>query len=130
MNKRIRKKRGIYTKFKDSETWGLYMVIAQFILPRLKRFKKLNNGVPMSLFFDKEDKIHGDDVDWQDRAAKEWDSILDEMIWSFEQIVDDSDPEKLENETNEEYVDRCRMWNNNVQHGLELFAKYFLGLWW
>ena len=52
------------------------------------------------------------------------------MIWSFEQIVDDSDPEKLENETNEEYVDRCRMWSNNVQHGLELFAKYFLDLWW
>ena len=124
MNKRIRKKRGIYTKFKDSETWGLYIVIAQFVLPRLKRFKKLNNGVPMSLCF------HGNDVHRQGRVAKEWDAILDKMIWSFEQIVDDSDPEKLENETNEEYVDRCRMWNNNVQHGLELFAKYFLDLWW
>lgn len=129
MNKRIRKKRGIYTKFKDKETWYLDVVIAQFILPRLKRFKKLNNGIPTSLFFDGED-YHINDETYTEQASKKWDTILDEMIWTFEQLAYDSSPDKKDSESWDEYKVRCQQWTNNVEHGLQLFAKYFRDLWW
>ena len=48
MNKRTRKKRlkkqGLYVNPK--ETWDLDCNIAKYVLPRLKLFKKLNNGYP------------------------------------------------------------------------------------
>ena len=48
MNKRTRKKwlkeQGLYVNPK--ETWNLDYTIAKFVLPRLKLFKKLNNGYP------------------------------------------------------------------------------------
>lgn len=130
MNKRLRKKRGIYTKFKDKETWCLDVTIAQFILPRLRRFKEVNNGVPTSLFFDRDDKFHGNDEDWQKNASKEWDTILGEMIWAFEEIAEDKSPEKRENESWEDYRTRCWVWNKDIEHGLQLFAKHFRDLWW
>lgn len=48
MNKRVHKKwlkkQGLYVNPK--ETWNLDYTIAKFVLPRLKLFKKLNNGYP------------------------------------------------------------------------------------
>ena len=32
--------------FNDSETWNLDYTIAKLVLPRLKRFKELTNGIP------------------------------------------------------------------------------------
>ena len=41
MNKRLKKKRGL-SKIQDSEYWNLDLTIIKFILPRLKKFKKIN----------------------------------------------------------------------------------------
>ena len=92
--KKQRLKRG----FDDSETWSLYTTIASFIVPRLKRFKKVNNGYPANL------------------TEEEWDTILDKMIFSFENCDHDKLFEK-------EFYDK-------YEEGINLFAKYFMGLWW
>ena len=77
MNKRTRKKwlkeQGLYVNPK--ETWNLDYTIAKFVLPRLKLFKKLNNGYPGREGMETEE---------------EWDEALDKMIWSFEQIINDN----------------------------------------
>lgn len=59
------KKRG----FSDAETWSLDSVIAEFILPRLKRFRKIKNGTPYRL------------------TQEEWDQILDKMIYAFKYLL-------------------------------------------
>lgn len=100
-DKRIRKLKKQYKKrgFDDSETWSLDLTIAQFILPRLKRYKEITIGCPASVSFE------------------EWDEILDKMIKSFEIIIKEEGwPNKEQEKIQEE--------------GLDLFRKYFLGLWW
>ena len=70
--------------FSDSETWSLDTTIASFLLPRLIRFKEVNNGYPA--LFDK---------------SEEWDAVLDKIIYSFscvlvEDFEDYQDPEYIE----------------------------------
>lgn len=64
--------------FDDSETWCLSTTTAEFLLPRLRRFKEVNNGHPHSL------------------TEEEWDGILDEMIWSLEALIADEKWEDFE----------------------------------
>lgn len=84
----------------DSDTWSLDDTIVEFVLPRLKRFKKLNNGYP--------GEFH---------SLKEWNKILSKMIRGFKLAkkgaYNMSDQEKLES-----------------QEGINLFAQYFFYLWW
>lgn len=57
--------------FDDTVTWNLDIEISNFIVPRLKRFKKLNNGYP------------------GDMTPDEWDKIIDEMIFAHEFNIKD-----------------------------------------
>ena len=85
----------------DSQTWSLDHSLGKLILPRLKRFKEVNNGIPDLL------------------SEAEWDAILDKMIAAF----DFAASEERWNATSEEYAEH--------QEGLELFAKYYFAhLWW
>lgn len=87
--------------FDDTETWSLTDTISRFIIPRLKRFKVVNNGVP-----------HG-------QTEESWDMILDKMILSFELTCRDSG--------SRDYTDEERI---QLNEGLDLFRKYFFELWW
>ena len=125
MNKRLRKKRGIYTKFSDKDVWNLDWTIAQFVLPRLKRYKQVKQCVPGRLCtFQKGALCETDSIE-------RWNKLLDAMIWSFEQIVDDSqEPLVQEGEEFEDFCKRHQIWENKLQYGLDVFAKYFRDLWW
>lgn len=90
--------------FSDDETWSLEYGSAKWILPRLRRFKELNNSHPMDLTFEK------------------WMEIIDKMIYAFETIIARDDPDKDINWDLD--IDK------KVKEGLELFGKYFLDLWW
>ena len=131
MNKRIKKKKGIYTSFKDHETYDLGYTIAGFALPRLKRYKKLNNGIPSCLLIESDGTTHFNDEEYQKQMEKEWDSILDCMIWSFEQIVNlDEEPDISNCKNWEDFRNKMDIYDKKVQYGLDLFGKYFRNLWW
>jgi hypothetical protein len=95
-------KKDLYAKqraergFDDTELWNLNTTIAQFILPRLKRFREINKSYPKTL------------------SEEEWNEILDKMIKFFEEYLDENN-----------YLE-----DNLEKEGIELFAKYFLDLWW
>lgn len=57
--------------FDDTETWGLNITIAQFIVPRLKTFRELRCCYPVGI------------------TSEEWDDILRRMIEGFEEIAKD-----------------------------------------
>jgi len=95
--------------FSDTETWCFFSVIAEFILPRLKRFKDITNGHP------------------GDTTEEEWDVIIDKMIFAFEWSLEDGsmtdkymDASTEERDANEE----------KYKEGMKLFVEYFRGLWW
>lgn len=87
--------------FDDSETWSLRDTICRFTIPRLKRFRECNNGMPCALTKD------------------EWDIIIDKMILAMELITRDNGSRNFTDEESEQ-----------VDEGMDLFRKWFMGLWW
>ena len=114
----------------DEECWSLDYTFSKFILPRLKHFKKM--------------KRYGYHPDM---TPEEWESVIDEIIWPFEYLVDDEQFNPFPNfykdkdwEFNKEKTpeqkqlfDEWMKKNNELeersQKGLQLFAKYYRHLW-
>jgi len=90
------------TGISDDETWNLFCVIAEFALPRLKRFKEIPIGYPGNI------------------TSEKWDEILGEMIFAFEYaLMDDDEQAQL----------KMRKGYYRHKRGMKLFAQYFLHLW-
>ena len=134
MNNRQRKKwlkqQGLYVSPK--ETWNLDITFAKYIIPRLKKFKKLNNGYPGREEMDTPEK---------------WDKALDKMIQAFEYVVNEFDwwtnnskygcldteskyDDKYVAKINKSYFDEEKRRQVVINEGLQLFAKYYIDLWW
>jgi hypothetical protein len=95
--------------FSDTETWSLFTVIAEFVLPRLERFKEIKGGYPSDL------------------TERKWNIILNKMIFAFEWAI-------MDGEMTKEYMDlsdkeRKANWKK-YDEGMDLFAEWFMALWW
>ena len=147
-----------YIKIDTWDAWSLEHTLSPIILPILKELKRIKHGAP---FIEDEDvppklranrgvykgnadpdlhKIY-DDVD--KKFFKRFDYVLDEMIWTFEQLSMDDHEGKFYNftQSNKEKdlnksvrkikVDRVglRKHNERIDNGLRLFGKYYRGLW-
>ncbi len=88
--------------FADIDTFSLDSTIANFIVPRLKRFIEVNNGNPGDL------------------TSDEWNNILHTILEGFKFLGSDDKYEAL---------DKDPRWKSS-QTALNLFAKYFNHLWW
>jgi len=148
-----------YVKIDKWDTWSMDSTLTPIILPMLKQLKQSKHGAP---FVDDEDvpedlrstsapaKEH--DWDTDDNHFKRWDWVMDQMIWSFEELNKDdwetqffsgeSDIqwEKEEesgyskmvrgpNDTHKWDKDGYMKHNKRIQVGLVLFGKYFRNLW-
>lgn len=87
----------------DRDIWSLDITIAKFVLPRLKYLREHHCGYPCDL------------------QEIEWDMILDEVIESFELIIE-CDGFMFDKE--EMGIKQAK-----IERGLLLFAKHFQGLW-
>jgi len=169
------KKRRTYIKIDRWDTWSMDHTLAQIILPMLKQLKETKHGSP---FVDLEDvpeelrytthETYEDqqvfDWYWEENEKNEkvdlhsrWDWVLNEMIFAFEHIVDDSWQEKYNTGTINYYSEPCE-WDENgkptiyrlkegpnhthkcdydglqketdrMNNGLRLFGKYYHSLW-
>lgn len=134
MNNRQRKKwlkqQGLYVNPK--ETWSLDVNLAKYIIPRLKKFKELNNGYPGI---------------GEMNTPEKWDEALDKMIQAFEYVIDLDeywldDPKydytdimfSDDKELYESVIENKRTEDVRrlvaINDGLQLFAKYYMNLWW
>ena len=111
------------------DTWSMDHTLAPIILPMLVQLKATNHGYPSGL------------------TEKKWDSIMDEMIWSFEQKCRDdweSDYYEYREMGPEESKDpnslfRLKLvWEDRegqkahqkrMTNGFKLFGKYYENLW-
>jgi len=96
--------------FAYDETWALDSVIAQFILPRLKCFRKCNAGFPGG----------------GDMTMEKWNEIVDKMIFAFHWSLHNEDDSYVGDFTDKQ-VNEC--WKK-YDEGIQLFAKWFRHLWW
>lgn len=158
------KDRKVSVRIDKYDTWSMDHTLAIIILPMLKQLKETTHGSSGSMpsfqqtsnssqrCFDFYEE--GDSLAWE-AGHKEWRDILSEMIWAFEQIVNDNwedqywivkpelDEEHMrkEYEEGEEYreikwkVEGECDWEGRLRHqerinkGCELFGKYFQDLW-
>jgi hypothetical protein len=154
-------KRKVKIKIHDYDTWNMNDTMAMIILPMLIQFKQNSQGAP---FVDDEDvpeEIRStnappkeNDYDTDEFHSDRWNWVIDELIWTFEQLHPDTDweeqywitkpkidlkkhPEdegkqltsirwKVKGELDKEgYMKH----NERINNGLRLFGKYYRGLW-
>ena len=116
-----KRKQTIRVRIDPWDTWSLDFNLAYIIAPALRQLKATQQGAG---------NVEDEDVpaELRSRAApppkdgwvdehhfKRWDYVLDEMIWAFERLLKDDEPE-------DEDAERMR-------RGFALFGKYYLNLW-
>lgn len=135
----------------DDDVFSLYHNISKFIVPRLKYFKESGKkGIPAEFvpedyhLLSEEEMIAADE-----KAIKEWNAILDEIIFAFEYNIDDEKyapfPDILMKKwekhdfNRERTVEEQQAWkdymalsdklNERKKKGMKLFAEHFDNLW-
>lgn len=120
-----------YVKIDKWDTWNTDSTLAKIILPMLKQLRKNKHGAPITDDEDVPEELRStsappkkNEWDIDENHFKRWDWIMDEMIWSFEEINKDTfwDRLGLERDELQKYEDR-------IDNGLRLFGKYYRGLW-
>ena len=144
------------------DTWNMNTTLAKIILPMLQQLKLTKHGSPGDLpeFQQTSDHSHqrcfdfyGEDNElaWA-KGHQHWESILDHIIWSFEQLLCDWEAQYWivhpeldlsdypEDEGKELTPVRWKVegecdWAGRMKHqerinqGLKLFGEYYQGLW-
>jgi hypothetical protein len=166
------RKRKISVRIDRQDTWSMDHTLAYIILPMLKQLRATKHGSPYIEPEDIPENMHLTEretavfdhgsydktlnaTDEEIEAASEnfhaqWIWVLDQMIWSFEQEVDEEndyknyyDPyepgeivegdslfskeERLK--TGKFNADKCKAYNERKQLGFTLFGKYYQALW-
>jgi hypothetical protein len=122
-----KRKRTIKVKVHPYDTWNADSTLAHIIVPLLKEFRSNITGVPTAI--NQEDVPVELRTDLRDQnnivplehSSKQWEWILDEIIWAFENM-DESD-------WNLNNVDIYNQSSVRRQKGLELFGKYLIHIW-
>jgi len=114
----------------DRECYRLCDTFTDFILPRLKHYKKMKRlGYP------------------SEKTVEEWENILDEIIWTFEYMKNPDiynpipehwryEPETLANylarektpeekQANKDYIAKANSCDSRMVSGLRMFAKHY-----
>lgn len=91
--------RKVNVKIENFDTWSLDHTLALIILPALLQLKATKHGVPHDFAeAGGEDYAAQDSFDFYkethneafEQKCKEWDEVLDKMIWSFQQLLMDN----------------------------------------
>lgn len=139
----------IKVKIHPWDTWSMDCTLAHIVLPMLKQLDSTKHGAPGT---DDEDVPEGlglrsteagpkeNDWDTDDNWFKRWDYILNEMIWAFEQKVQDDWEQqfyKFEHDPNA-MLGMKIIWKDDegrakhaerMKNGFRLFGKYYEALW-
>lgn len=145
------------------DTWNMESTLSMIILPMLKQLKSTTHGAPLVADSDvpvgmnlrsTEAKPKENEYDVDENHFKRWDYVLDELIWTFEQLHPDNDWEsqyhsgendliwepcgddgqmhELKYGPNHTFkIDKVglKKHEKRIQNGLRLFGKYYRNLW-
>lgn len=140
-----KRKRNIKVRIDDYDVWSLDNTLALIILPALKRLKEAKQGTPILNDEDKKalpvslrhlktfepyyynifpDKKAEWDYD-TDILKQQWDWIMNEMIWAFENIDDSEWDCWTPCYNSAKYMAIA----TRVKHGFALFGQFYTALW-
>lgn len=155
LNKTINKyldknERKIKIHIDDYDVWGADHTIALIVHPILLKLKSKKHGSPHVDDDDVPEHLRStsappkeNEWDIDDNTHARWDWVMDEMIWAFEQkIQDDGESQfydhsgvnnsaNLNTQIGQIKVDRTGLeaYQKRMANGFRLFGKYYQGLW-
>ena len=139
-----------YVKIDHWDTWSMDYTLSYVVVPMLKQLQETKHGAPS---VDDEDvpvelrstsaPAKENEWDTDENWFKRWDWVMAEMIWAFEQNLDNNSEEKFFNDSNVDdkssIMDQIskikidheglRAHQDRKQNGFRLFGKYYQGLW-
>jgi hypothetical protein len=143
------KGRKVKVRIDDYDTWSMDHTLALIILPMLRQLQSEKHGSPWvepkdvptylqpdpdRIKLSEEGKVEHWDVD--NTVHDRWSWVLSEIIWAFEQIVDeDSDEQFYSGELGNQWQERIfdfegyKKHHERIDRGLMFFGKYYRGLW-
>lgn len=148
-----KRKRKLEVKVDYYDVWGADHTLAMIIVPVLKKLREVKHGSPFVELEDVPENLHpkeeaGPDNGYTDDTVHErWEWALNEMIWSFEQIVDENSDYQFFDHSESDAAEKAgvpfeQTWskikidseglkahNERIKRGTTLFGKYFRGLW-
>lgn len=153
-----KKKRVEIVKIHPRDTWNMDHTLSLIILPMLKQLKVTKHGAPHVEDSDVPEELRStsapkpDKYDIDEFHFNRFDYVLDEMIWTFEQLTEDdndgqfytgvvdlvfvenpetgrSTMEHGENHTSTFDKEGYNKHQERITNGLRLFGLYFRGLW-
>ena len=125
--------RKIQVRIDPWDTWSMDHTLALIIHPMLVQLKASNHGYFSSDPEDAPSIGAGEVTDYGGNdtlALARYNWIMDEMIWTFDELKSDRDHELFFNEETGEYnFEGQKEHDERMQNGLRLFGKYFRALW-
>lgn len=152
-------RRKVYVKIDNYDTWSMDSTLSLIILPMLKQLQLTKHGSPLVCDSDVPEPIKSTSAppkenEWNvdENLHKRWDWVLDEMIWTFQQLQPDYDWQeqyckgnvdlrieettsgthhlvKGPNYTYEKDIEAVEKHQKRIDNGLRLFGKYYQSLW-
>jgi len=153
-----KRKRKISIKLDSWDSWNADYTLALIILPVLKQLKESKHGAPNTEDEDVPEELRStsappkeNEWDTDENWFKRWEWIMDEMIWTFEQLAsDDGENQFFHHDIPKDakvpegwqwidgilstrgfWVDRPgeETYHKRIENGLRLFGRYYRGLW-
>jgi hypothetical protein len=147
-----KKTQHIYVRIDHWDTWSMDHTLAHIVVPMLKQLKATKHGAPLVDDSDVPEHLRStsapakeNDWDIDDNHFKRWDWALDEMIWAFEQKLDDAGDDKFythpseaekQGKSSQEQIALIKIdregldaWQARKSNGYKLFGKYYEALW-
>ena len=154
-----KKSRTIKVHIDRWDTWSMDHTLALIVLPMLKQLKETKHGAPYVDLKDVPKELHGkkltkkqrDNGELDDKHFERWDWVLDEMIFAFENKVNDDWEQQFEtgeydfqwkkledgnsqmvkgpNHTAETDWEGKKKYQERISNGFRLFGKYYENLW-
>jgi hypothetical protein len=124
-----------YVKIDPYDTWSMDTTLGLIVLPVLKQLKATQHGAPFTNDEDVPDALKSmnaprveHDYDTDEFFEARWDYILDQMIWSFEQMRAECDF-GYKNLLDDEDISDYHVRQTKIKNGFRLFGKYYQNLW-
>jgi hypothetical protein len=148
-----KRQRQVYVRIDRYDTWSMDHTLSYIIVPMLKQLQATKHGAPNVDDEDVPEPLRSTAPGARDRCEEEWDLddyfferwdwVLGEMIWAFEQQLDDEADSKfydhgnkVEGESLEDSIKRMKVdeaglkaWQDRKRNGYRLFGKYYEALW-
>lgn len=135
-----KKKRNIKIHIDNYDVWNADSTLSLIIHPILLKLKEVKHGYPLVADEDVPENLRSTNAepkenewDLDSNASARWEWVLDEMIWAFEQKVNDEDYETQAFYDKETYriIDEegLKSYHKRISNGCLLFGKYFSNLW-